>query len=84
MKKMKLFFAIGLMMIVTFVQAQIVTPMQLKEARMAAYQWVRDYNVYARMDGKRNPVQKFIGLFEDESTLLFSRPLRISLSIGIQ
>lgn len=72
MKKMKLFFAIGLMMIVTFVQAQIVTPMQLKEARMAAYQWVRDYNVYARMDGKRNPVQKFIGLFEDESTLLFN------------
>lgn len=72
MKTLKLFAAIYLMMIVAPMHAQKMTPMQLKEARMAAHQWVRDYNVYARMEGKRRPIQKFINLFEDESTLLFN------------
>lgn len=72
MKKMKFFAALCLMMIAASVSAQNVTPIQLKEARMAAYKWVRDYNVYARMEGKRNPAQNFIDLFEDESTQIFN------------
>ena len=72
MKKMIFFAALCLMMIAASVSAQNITPTQLKEARMAVYQWVRDYNVYARMEGKRNPAQKFNDLFEDESTQIFN------------
>lgn len=72
MRKKSLFLAICLMVIVTSVQAQTISPIQLKEARMAVYQWVRDYNVYARMESKRNPIRRFTGLFEDESTVLFN------------
>ena len=72
MKKVKCMTAVCLIMMVVSVSAQVVTPVQLKEARMAVYQWVRDYNVYARMEGKRNPAQKFIALFENESTSLFN------------
>jgi len=72
MKKMIFFAALCLMMITAPISAQNVTPIQLKEARVAIYQWVRDYNVYARMEGKRNPAQKFIDLFEDESIQIFN------------
>lgn len=71
MKKFTFIAAICLM-IAAIGQAQSITPIQLKQARMAAYQWVRDYNVYVRMEGKREPAKKFIELFEDESTLLFN------------
>lgn len=72
MKKKKIVAAFCLMMIVVSVSAQNITPAQFKEARMAVYQWVRDYNVYARMEGKRNPAQKFINLFEDDSIHIFN------------
>mgnify|MGYP007069872668 CR=1 FL=1 len=71
MKKFSFIAAICLVLAAT-INAQTITPLQLKQARMAAYQWVRDYNVYARMEGKREPAKKFIELFEDESTLLFN------------
>ena len=71
MKKLTLIAAICLMFAAT-IKAQSITPIQLKQARMAAYQWIRDYNVYAKMEGKREPTRKFIALFEDETTLLFN------------
>ena len=71
MKKFTFIAAICLM-IAASLHAQAITPLQLKQARMAVYDWVRDYNVYARMEGKREPAKKFIELFEDESTLLFN------------
>ena len=70
--KKSTFIAAICLMIAAIGQAQSITPIQLKQARMAAYQWMRDYNVYARMEGKREPAKKFIELFEDESTLLFN------------
>ena len=73
MKKFTFIAAICLMIAPQVqVWAQSITPMQLKQARMAVYQWVRDYNVYSRMEGKREPSKKFINLFEDENTLLFN------------
>lgn len=79
---MKIFAAFCLMMIAASVSAQNITPAQLKEARMAVYQWVRDYNVYARMEGKRNPAQKFINLFEDESIQIFNDYLPLVATRG--
>lgn len=71
MKTIKHFLAFALMVIATIVSAQeIISPMQLKYARMAAYNWVRDYNVYARMEEKREPVHKFLSLFEDGRMML--------------
>lgn len=72
MRKSRFFAAVSLMLVSTTIFAASVTPKQLKEARMATYQWVRDYNVYARMEGKRNPEQKFINLFEGDSLLIFN------------
>lgn len=79
---MKFFAAFCLMMIAASVSAQNITPAQLKEARMAVYQWVRDYNVYARMEGKRNPAQKFIDLFEGESIQIFNDYLPLVATRG--
>ncbi len=84
MRKMKIIAAICLLTVVVSMQVQAITPIQLKEARMAAYQWVRDYNIYARMDGKRNPAQKFIDLFEDESVQIFNDYLPLAAMRGEQ
>lgn len=70
MKKMRFFAAICLLVFAAFVSAQSITPLQLKEARMAVYQWVRDYKNYARMEEKRNPRQKFVALFISDSIQL--------------
>lgn len=83
MKKLTLLAAICLMFAASL-QAHTITPVQLKQARMAAYQWVRDYNVYARMEGKREPAKKFIALFEEESTMVFNDYLPVISTQGIK
>lgn len=87
MKNVRFIIAFIGVMCAASLSAQSVTPMQLKEARMAAYQWVRDYNVYVKMEGRRNPAQKFVNLFEsgeveivnDYLPLLTSRGKRITV-----
>ncbi len=81
MKKVTILAAICLSLAATL-SAQSITPMQLKQARMAAYQWVRDYNVYARMESKREPAKKFLSLFSDESVEIFNDYLPHSNSLG--
>lgn len=81
MKKMTFIAAICLVLAAT-ISAQTITPMQLKQARMSAYQWVRDYNVYARMEGKREPARKFISLFEEDATMLFNDYLPLIYAKG--
>lgn len=67
MKKIKIIAAMMLVSIAVSVKSQQLTPMQLKEARMAAYGWMNDYNLYARLDEKRNPEQKFYSLFVSDT-----------------
>lgn len=81
MKKITIIAAICLMFAASL-QAHSITPIQLKQARMAVYQWIRDYNVYVRMEGKREPEKKFISLFEDESTLIFNDYLPLISTYG--
>jgi len=81
MKKLTFLAAICLMFAASL-HAHTITPVQLKQARMAAYQWVRDYNVYARMEGKREPAKKFIALFEEESTMVFNDYLPVISTQG--
>jgi hypothetical protein len=63
MKKIFLII-VGIFVLLSFISAQTLKPIQLKNARMAAYQWVRDYNIYAQMAERRNPTRKFLSLFK--------------------
>lgn len=67
MKKNKIIAAMMFVAIAVSVKAQQLTPMQLKEARMAAYGWMNDYNLYARLEERRDPEQKFYNLFESDT-----------------
>lgn len=71
MKKIFLTF-ICLLVFVASLFAQTIKPAQLKNARMAVHQWVRDYNIYAQMAEKRNPTKKFINLFESDDILIMN------------
>lgn len=51
--------------------AQRVTPSNLKSARNAVYEWIGNYNVYARCEG-RSAKSNFYSLFASEDSLIFN------------
>ena len=69
MKKIKLFAAICLMFIAATLQAQQITPMQLKEARMAVYDWVEDYLVYSYLTDKYD-ISDYKSLFINQEVMV--------------
>lgn len=75
MKKIKIIAVIGLMMIAATLQAQQITPNQLKEARMAVYEWVDDYIAkipYEKAKRSEQQIEDFINLFESDSVLIYN------------
>ena len=65
MKKIYTILVACILLVVSNVSAQKITPIQLKHARMSVHQWVRDYDIYAQMAERRNPTKKFTSLFEN-------------------
>lgn len=74
MKKITFIAAICLAFAATL-NAQEITPNQLKAARMAVYEWVDNYRVkipYEKAGRFEQQIQDFVGLFADEHTLIYN------------
>lgn len=69
MKALKYILTIGIIMITFCTNAQKITPIQLKNVRLAVYDWLRDYNNALSMEG-RNAKGKFLDLFADSSAMV--------------
>ena len=57
---------IALMALCTTFTASAITPNELKEAKVAVRQWVRDYAIDSKLEG-RNAKHRFLNLFADDS-----------------
>lgn len=78
MKKFSFVILFSIVMGIT-VNAQMIKPLDLKNARNAVYEWVSDYNIYCRCEG-RNAKDNFISLFKDGNVLIFNDYLPNNLS----
>ncbi|MCQ2338333.1 MAG: hypothetical protein MJ001_05345 [Paludibacteraceae bacterium] len=64
MKKNKIIAAMMFVAIAVSVKAQQLTPMQLKEARMATYRWIDKYTSYSQFSYESSSKRFFCSLFE--------------------
>lgn len=69
MKALKYILTIIAMVVTVGTNAQQITPIQLKNTRLAVYDWLRDYEDALRMEG-RNAKAKFLELFTDTSAMV--------------
>ncbi len=62
----------GVLLVLSFSgMAQNITPMELKSARVAMYQWIRDYEVYATCKSKWDE-DNFVALFSSDTLSVFN------------
>jgi len=72
MKRIILFVAVNL---IVLNGCFAIDALQLKQARVAAYQWIRDYDVNSQLNAKRNARSKFLALFESENVVVVNEYL---------
>lgn len=72
MKRIVLFFAVNL---IVLNGCFAIDALQLKQARVSAYQWIRDYDNYGQLNAKRNARQKFLSLFESGDVIVVNEYL---------
>lgn len=72
MKRIVLFFAVNL---IVLNGCFAIDALQLKQARVAAYQWIRDYDVNGQLNARRNARQKFLSLFESGDVIVVNEYL---------
>jgi len=71
MRKVITYFLLcGCILVLSTVKAQV-SPYDLKTARNAVYEWIGNYDVYARCEG-RNAKSNFYSLFDSEDSLIFN------------
>lgn len=70
MKKRIISLAISVM-VATLLSAQALTPMQLKQARWAVYEWCENYNAYL-LETSRNAQTEFSSLFESPNAEIYN------------
>lgn len=66
MKKIRLIVVINMLLVITNILAQGITPIQLKEARMAVYDWVKSYKRNSSLRYEHN-ADAFLSLFSSEN-----------------